>query len=314
MSTLNTSINSKEFSLKAFLITLNLLVLSCFTLLAQSKDDYKIPFKLTEQNNIIISATLNGVDTVSLMFHTAASDLTLTSAAIEKMKSLRFERTDTVQSWGGGNNSSRFSKSNVLEIAGRKWTEIPLWENLNSGPGSGGKFGLELFEGKAIAIDFDKKLITVYDRLPSGLSSFNKLSLTYKDEMMFVKATVKIGDKLLENLFLIHSGYSGSILFDDKFTSENQLDEKLTITSEKSLKDSFGNILKTKKANIPSLTLGKTRLDHVPVGFFAGAIGRQKMSVIGGDLLKRFNIIISADRETIYIKANKLKASPYSNI
>lgn len=294
------------------LLAFSIIIVSQQLLSAQSV--YKIPFTLTKQNNIIIKAKLNGQDTVSLMFHTAANALSLTKDAIEKMKSIQFEGADTVKSWGGADNTSRYSKSNSLQIGRRKWSNVPLWENLNSGPGSGGKFGLELFEGKVIEINFDKHILVIRNELPLNLNGYEVLKLVYKDDMMFVDASAKIGDKFFEHPFLMHSGYAGSVLFDDQFTAENQLDEKLTITSEKHLKDSFGNVLKTKKAIIPSLTIGNIILSDVPVGFFQGAIGRQKMSIIGGDLLKRFNLLISADRSTLYLKPSKLKGSAYANI
>ena len=291
-----------------------LLILFYSSSFAQIKSDYKIPFTLTAQNNIVIKAILNKKDTVSLMFHTAASSLTLTEEALSKMKSIRFERADTVKSWGGADNSSRYSKSNILQIGEKIWNNIPLWENVNSGQGTGGKFGPGLFEGKIIEINFDKNLLIVHSKLPSDIKTYERLSLIYKNEMMFAEASCKIGNERLNHLFLVHTGYSGAVLFDDQFTAEHKLDEKLTITGEKTLKDSFGNILKTKKFVISFLSLGKTELKNVPAGFFQGAIGRQKMSIIGGDLLKHFNIIISADRSTIFLKANRYVNSDYSNI
>jgi len=103
-------------------------------------------------------------------------------------------------------------------------------------------------------------------------------------------------------------------LFDDEFVTENKLDQKLKIVDEKQLKDSYGNILKTQKAVLSLLSIGNMNLPNVPASFFTGGIGRQKMSIIGGDVLKRFNIIIDANRTFIYLKANKLKTLNYSNI
>jgi hypothetical protein len=60
------------------------------------------------------------------------------------------------------------------------------------------------------------------------------------------------------------------------------------------------------------LKIGNQKLTHVPVEFFQGAIGRQKMSLIGGDVLKRFNIIIDAQREWIYMTANHSKKTKYT--
>jgi hypothetical protein len=50
----------------------------------------------------------------------------------------------------------------------------------------------------------------------------------------------------------------------------------------------------------------------VPVSFFEGALGRQKVSVMGGDFLKRFNIVIDADRAFIYLKTNGLSGVAYT--
>jgi hypothetical protein len=273
-----------------------------------------IPFQLTEYNNLSIKAVLNQKDTVQLMFHTAANAVTLTEEALQKITSLKFDRTDSVKSWGGNDNISKFSKSNTLQIGSLKWENIPIWENKNSGQHTDGKFGLDLFENKTIEIDFDKKVLIIYTSLPHKTKNFEKLKLAFQDEMLFVEGNVSIGSNNYKNKFLIHSGYAGAILFDDQFVTINKIGEQLKIIDEKQLKDSFGNVLKTKKAIVPNFTLGNIKLNDVPVGFFEGALGRQKMSIIGGDILKRFSIIIDDKREFIYLKANKLKGLVYLNV
>lgn len=297
--------------LRSYLLLL--LVGLSLTTAAQEKT-YTIPFQLTDYNNLSIQAILNKKDTVNLMFHTAASALTLTEDALKHIKSLKFGRTDSVKSWGGSDNTSRYSESNTVQIGGLKWEHIPIWENKNSGQQTDGKFGLELFENKTIEIDFDKKVLIVSNNLPAKAKTYEKLKLTFEDEMMFVEADATIGNNSLKNRYLIHSGYAGAILFDDQFVAQHKIGDQLTITAEKQLKDSFGNVLKTKKAIVPSFTIGNQKLNNVSVGFFEGALGRQKMSIIGGDILKRFNIIIDAKREFIYLKANKLKNLAYSNV
>jgi len=280
----------------------------CTPLFAQ---ETVIPFELTSANNIAVKATLNKKDTVTLMFHTAANSLTLTEDAVKKMSSVVFDGADSVKSWGGNGNTSRFSKSNTLKIGNRKWGHVPIWENINSGPQTGGKFGMELFDGKIIEIDFDKKVIVLHTKLPGKSKRFEKLKLTYEDEMMFVEGACEVGGKLLVNRFLLHSGYSGTLLLDDQFTASNKIDTQLKIVDQKTLKDSFGNVLVTNKAVLPSFNLGSNRMAGIPVGFFTGALGRQKMSIIGADLLRRFNLIIDAERAHIYLKENKSISSGY---
>lgn len=276
------------------------------------EQEFVIPFQLTEQNNISVKAILNGKDTVNLMFHTAASSVTLIEDATKRMKSLIFNSNiDEVKSWGGEANAARLSENNVLQIGELKFTGISIWENKYSGAKTDGKFGMDLLVGKVIKLDFEKKSLIVTSTLPKDIKKYEKCKISFENDMAFLEASFKINKIILKNKFLVHSGYSGSILFDDQFANENKIAEHLKIIGEKELKDSYGNILKTMKAILPSLKIGTAKLANVPVGFFSGAIGRQKMSVMGGDILKRFNIVIDAKREYIYLKPNKLKNEEY---
>jgi hypothetical protein len=284
----------------------------CQTIRAQEKPTI-IPFELTPHNNLSILAVLNGKDTLHLMFHTAASSVTLIEESIQKLTSLHFSGADTVKSWGGGGNTSRYSENNTLQMGPLTWERLPIWEDKNSGPGTDGKFGPGLFKDKAIEIDFDKKVIVLHSSLPAKAKHYTKLKAEFKNDNLFVEATCNTGNQTITNRFLLHSGYSGSLLLDDQFVTSNKLGDQLKVIDTKELKDSYGHVLKVQKAILPRFIFGKTTLTNVPAGFFEGAIGRQKMSIIGGDLLKRFNIIIDASRTFVYLKPNKLNKSPYNS-
>ena len=272
-----------------------------------------IPFELTDHNNMSIKAILNEYDTLNLMFHTAASDVSLIKAATSKLTTIKWNQADTVKS-GGGETTSRNSSNNKLEIGGFVWDSMPLWECENSGPTTDGKFGPDFFEGKAIEIDFDKSLILIHSSLPDKSTNFSKLKLENNDGSMFVEGTSIVGGSVYVNKYLIHSGYGGTILYDDKFVETSQIGNALEVIDEKQLKDSYGNIIKVMKAKVPIFKIGKTSFLDMPVGFFEGTIGRQSMSVLGGDLLKRFNIIFDIERAYIYLKPNNLNNLPYTGI
>jgi hypothetical protein len=262
-----------------------------------------IPFELTAHNNISIKATLNEADTLHLMFHTAASSLTLIREVAEKLTSIHWNRSDKVESWGG-ESEARFSADNSLQIGAFRWDSLAIWENENSGPGTDGKFGPDLFEGKVMEIDFDNRMLIIHEALPEKTGEFEKLPLVFESGFMFIEGSSRVGGKDYANRFLIHSGYGGTILYDDQFVENSKIGEQIAITAEQELKDSYGNILKTKKGTLPRFAIGKVVFKDISVGFFEGAIGRQKMSVMGGDLLKRFNLIIDSDRKNIYLKSN----------
>lgn len=270
-----------------------------------------IPFELTKYNNLSVPVVLNNKDTVHLMFHTAASSVTLTEEGVKKLNSLQFSRTDTVKSWGGGGNTSRFSPGNTLQLGGLTREQVPIWEDKYSGHFTDGKFGLELFKDKVIEIDFDKKQIVLHNSLPAKAKRYTKLPAKFDNDLLFVQATCNTGHDTVSNRFLIHSGYSGGVLFDDKFAADNKLNEHLQIIATQEMKDAFGNVLKTRKAVLPGFTIGKTTLLNAPASFFEGALGRQKMSFIGGDIIKRFNIIIDAQRTSVYLRPNKGRKSAY---
>ncbi len=275
-----------------------------------------IPFQLTSFNNISIRAVLNQKDTVQLMLHTGATDVTLTEEATKRLKSPIFDRSiDGIKSWGGQTDGARVSAHNSLTIEGLRWDSLTITENKHSGQFTDGKIGLDLFKGKFVAIDFERKVIILSDKLPKYLKGFEKHQLSYDNGSMFMEADCEIEkNNVLTNRFLIHSGYAGSILLDDKFANDNKLNEKLEIVGEKALKDSYGNVIKTKKAIMPALKIGKHPLSDVSVGFFAGALGNQKISIMGGDVLKRFNWILDARRAFVYLKPNANFKMPYLKI
>jgi hypothetical protein len=272
----------------------------------------KIRFQLTEYNNLSVAALVNHKDTVHLMFHTAERGLTLTGAAVKEMSSLRFAGADTVgvKSWGGA-GVSRYSKNNTLEIGDLHWDSLTVWVDENSGQHTGGKFGPDLFRDKVIRIDYDAGVITLSTGLPPGIGEWQKLKLIHEPGSLYIEASCVVDGVAIPNRFLIHSGYAGSLLLDDRFAADHHLDSLLTVVGVKDLKDSYGHVLRTKKVLLPAFRLGDEKLVDVPAAFFEGRIGRQQKSVLGGDILKRFNWIIDASREYIYLRPSHWRSSPY---
>lgn len=280
--------------------------------LAHSLND-TIPFVLTDHNNISIQAIVNDRDTINLMFHTAASSVSLIEASTASMSSMQWDQNSKVKSWGG-QSDSRISSHNKLNIGRQVWDSIPMWECQNSGPLTDGKFGPDLFSGKAIEINFDRLEIVLHPILPIIANQYEQQTIDHQGGMMFIDGRSMIGDSSITNRYLIHSGYGGTILYDDEFVATHGIGEHLEVLSEQELRDSYDNIIKVKKSKLSVFKIGDIAFGEIPVGFFEGAIGRQKMSMIGGNLLKRFNIILDADRTHIYLKSNGLKDLPYTKV
>ncbi|MEO0337858.1 MAG: hypothetical protein AAF242_01460 [Bacteroidota bacterium] len=270
-----------------------------------------IPFKVTSHNNLVIKAILNQEDTLNLMFHTAASGVTLIEEASKRINTVKWQEGDKVQSWGGAQDA-RVSPLNTLQIGQFSWDSVTIWENAYSGPETDGKFGPHLFEGWIMELNFDLGLLVLHQELPD-MAAYEKVPLILENGFLFMKGVSTLEGQDFPNQFLIHSGYGGTLLYDDGFVEESQIGKRIPITDQKELKDSYGNVIKTLKGALPKLSLGALEFSDLPVGFFEGSIGRQKMSVLGGDLLKRMNLIFDVEKEALYLKPSKWKGSGFKD-
>lgn len=266
----------------------------------EEQGEVTIPFTLTASNNIVVSAVLNNKDTLHLMLHTAASDVTLTEDAARKLKSVKFTGKNKVKAWGG-NADSRFSKGNRVQLGPLQRGNMDIWEDKLSGNNTDGKFGLDFFQKRIVEIDFDHRRIVLHENLPRKAEKYERLKIENQNGQLLVEGSCLMEGKTYTRKFLLHSGYSGGILLDDAFAAQSGIDGKIKITAESSLKDSFGHTIKVKKGLLPQFALGSSNISDVPVGFFAGAIGTQKMSVIGSEILMRFNIIFDIAHNDLYL-------------
>jgi hypothetical protein len=263
-----------------------------------------IPFKLSKHNNIIVEAILNTTDTLDLMFHTAANSASVIKTSSAGLNSIKWNKETSESSAWGGKGTSRYSQANTLKVGTIVFDSLSIWENEKSGPGTDGKFGINFFDNYVVEVNFDESLLKLHNTLPNT-DGYVKMNLDNRDGLLFIKGKSHIDTSVYDNPFLIHSGYSGALLFDDKFSNETQMGQYISITSEEELKDSYGNILKTKKGILTQFSLGGMQFYDVPVGFFDGTIGRQQMSVMGGGFIKQFNLIFDKNRREIYLKLRK---------
>ncbi|GAB5550784.1 MAG: hypothetical protein Sapg2KO_03750 [Saprospiraceae bacterium] len=272
-----------------------------------------IPFRLTSYNNMVVKAVLNQVDTLDLMFHTAANTVTLKTADVPRLKNFKLTEVDSAESWGGS-YEIQSSLNNQLQIGDLKWDSLQIWQNEKSGHETQGKFGINFFTDQILEINFDNNYLLIHEELPDLAKTYVSRKLIKDRGFFFLEGKSNVNGAWLTNRFLIHSGFGGALLYDDAFTKKNELDTHLAIISESELKDSAGNVLKTQKAVLPAFQFEETKIKEVPVSFFTGSIKRQQMSVLGGDLLKRYNWIFDFENEVVYLKSNTLSQLPFKDV
>lgn len=269
-----------------------------------------LTFQVNQHNNIVLEAVLNDQDSVRLMFHTGISDVSIIE---DQAPSLKWVAEDSVESWGGS-SASRVSTSNTLVVEGFQWDDVNIWECQRSGPETDGKIGLTYFEDKFVTFDFDQRHLIISEHAPQDLSGYAKCPITEEQGSLFVQLDMTIDSVNYQHSFLVHSGYGGCLLLDDVYANEHQLSEKLKIIDQSILKDSYGNEIAVNKAELPKVAWSGIALENVPVGFFSGEIARQHMSVLGADFMRRFEIIVDAKREYLYLKSSSILDQDFSKI
>ena len=236
----------------------------------------------------------------------------MTKAAIARLSHFTANESIAVQSWGG-TTQARHSTGNTLQIGGLTWRDVAITEGDNSGTGTDGKFGPNLFAGKIVEINFDARELVIHPTLPANASGWQPFDLVFRHGAMFVSGELTVGERAYTTEFMLHTGFGGTALLDEEFVSNHSLATKLETLGERELKDSYGNTVKTRKVRLPLLRFGATTFVDVPIGIFDGAIGKQRMSIVGTGLLMRCNLILDTDNRRLYLSPSMLAGSAFGS-
>jgi hypothetical protein len=262
------------------------------------KAQQTIPFRITKHNNIIVKTLVNKKDSLDLMFQIAMKDDAISPDGKKKAGHIIF-------------NKEELSDDNTVEIGKITQKNVRFFNNQLTGHEADGKIGTGIFEGKAFKIDYDNNQFMMYDTMPD-VNGYQPINIILDHDGFYLAAdNVLEGNQQQETYFVLQSGFSGAILYSNKFAEEKHLEKKLKVTGEKTLKNSEGKTLITKQAVLPYFKLGNSVFKDVSVGFFSGELKTQNVSYLGADMLRRFIWIFDADRKTAYIKPSKYFSEPY---
>lgn len=285
-------------------LLLALAIMASSSLAAQTLAD-TIPFTLNSQSNICIQASINGVDGLSLMFHSAYSGVSLTQKALEKLP-LKDRQDTEVKTWGG-NADAQYIEGNQMSISRLRWESLAIFINENSGVGTDGKFGQYLFKGKVLEIDYVHSRFIVHARIPKLARGYCKMDLLENNGSLYITGALKMGKTLYRDTFMFHTGYGGMVLLDPKIGEKYGMQSQLKTISTSELKDAYGNVFKIDTKELPELQVGCQRFRKVKLSFSARS-SAIPMKVFGNGLLKQFNVVFDFPGKKVFLKRNGLSA------
>lgn len=258
-----------------------------------------VPFRMTKYNNLIVKAQVNQKDSLDLMFQIAMEEASISPERKRSADHIVFK--------------DEISDGNTVSIGKHTYWNIRFFDNELSGHEADGKIGTGIFKGKIFKIDYDNSRFSIYETMPD-LEGYQAIPLVSRNGQLFIQAENVIDGIPVAADFLLQSGYSGGIIYSNAFADGKDLDRKLKITGEKTLRNSAGKSITTKNGILPLLKIGSFTLKDVPAGFFTGDLKNQKASYLGADVLKRFNWIFDAERKTVYIRPSRYFTDVYFNI
>ncbi len=255
-----------------------------------------IPFTLKD-NRIYFKGKINGSELLNFQFDLGAAAVNINKNSIKKIK-IEFDKKGNLINSDGA-NETRVSSKNDVEIQGLKWTGIEIYETKNMENYEDAIIGNSFFLDQIYKIDYDKKVLILYDKLPEIESEYIKQNMILDNGVRpVIEATFKVENKEYKDWFLFDTGNTGNGIIGNRFLTNNNLYDK------------FSNLIglgNTKLAFIPHILISNNVISK-------GIITLEKPSkngsnykfggLIGNKILKRFNVIIDNRAGFIYFKPN----------
>lgn len=288
----------------------------------QNKNKVVIPFQLLN-NSIIIQPKVNNIQ-LNLILDTGAAHNII--FAFTKKDSITFYNTSKIKITGPGIKEpidAYISKNNKIEfknISSKKLDVILMLEEkynftTSIGVPINGILGADFFTDNIVEIQYSTKRIIVYrkeiKRLAKKLLNYKKLPFILKEKKPYIPVNITVEEVKKENLeLLVDTGLSDGLwIFEEELNLKNkkQIDDYLGAGIGG---DVFGKRVRFKNINFSDYEF-KDPIISMPdtISFFKKSILASRDGSVGGEILKRFNVIFNYNKQIMYLDKN----SNYSN-
>lgn len=290
------------------------------------KDKIVIPFELSN-NLIILDVVLNGAN-LKMILDTGSNKNILFS--IRENDSVRLKNIKNIKIFGVGNDEpidALISEKNKLQIKNYEDENFSIVTVNESKISMFNKFGIEIngiigysfFRKNLIKIDYQNKKITIFkksneikknkykDYLKFNLSIFNDkpylegLNISLKNTHKKIKVLIDTG--LSDGLWLF---YDDQFFFDKQIYIDDFLG--LGLTGE-----IFGRRSRLEKLDFNNFKFNDLIVAYPDSIFFKNIdmiVGNN--GIMGGEILKRFNIFLDYNRKNIFLKKNYDYSKPFN--
>ena len=265
-----------------------------------------IPFELGDDNRIYLKGLINHSDTLNLVFDLGANITVINKTKMEaKNVNIKF---DTLVLNGGGNGASEESKSfnNIVTIGSQVYKgkdvlgiSYPESEKLD------GLIGWNFFEDKVVEIDFESKELLISDNLPEYLDRFRKSKLKFISGLPYIKMILYNGKKKVKIWTMLDTGYNSTLKVYYNTVIGNKLANKYQVIGESTSFGTDGTVVKSDYILTPRIDIGGFEIYNMPGDLAKTKVDSNIPALFGGNLLKRFHIILDSKNKEVYLMPNR---------
>ncbi|MDR6968788.1 hypothetical protein J2X31_002814 [Flavobacterium arsenatis] len=285
-----------------------------------------IPFQLIN-NLMIVPVMVNGVE-LNFLLDTGVEETILFS--LEDKEEVKLFNIQKIKLRGLGDQSSTEalrSSRNTLTLSGLKSMNheilIVLDQDFNFSSSLGipvnGILGSHFFKKNLIEIDYNKKIIVVYNENKINkeklFSKYKAFDITIENGKPYLKTFATIDENVIEAKCLIDTGNSDPVwLFENKSRNINIPDKNF----EDFLGRGFNGDIHGKRARIEEFAIGEFEFKK-PICSFPDSVALKNVRMIkdrsgsvGGELLNRFKVIFDYQKGKLYLRKGHDYNRPFS--
>jgi hypothetical protein len=290
-----------------------------------NKDKIAIPFQLIN-NLVFIPLDVNGVS-LNFLLDSGVDETILLS--LDDKEEINLHSVKKIKLKGLGSNEpieGLKSSNNILSYKGlidrNHDVYIVLDQSFNFSSHIGipvnGIIGYNFFKDNVVEVNYDKKKVFVYKdtkKMRRKKLKYIASSITLERNKPYLMSTVDLGNEEIPSKLLIDIGNSDALwLFENKEKNINVPKVKF----EDYLGKGFSGDIHGFRAKIKSVTINCFQFAN-PIVAFPDSVSIKSVNrvadragSIGGELLKRFNIIFDYPNQTLYLKKSSYYDDPFS--
>ena len=278
----------------------------------------KIPFELTG-NLVLVQARFNNSPQLWFIVDTGATDTVIDSQLAKQLRLKAVGRT--VGTGSAGTATALIFKGTSLKLPNIEATTLTVYglpiDFLSAPLGRkiSGVIGNDILKQFVVEVDYSSQVINFYESQSYQYSGAGVVIPITVEGYPFVRARITLAaNRVIEGKFEIDSGSTGAITFNTPFVDRNRLLTSVSKSNQTRLGGVGGSAVAF-SGRLKSISLGSFQLENLIARFSRARRGDDDSAkydgLIGGEILRRFNVIFDYSRRRMMLEPNTQFSEPY---